>query len=78
MSTSEVSDGYENKLERIVNILNSNIADAISSRTDDTSEVVEGAYSLVSEDKEAFQFLMCMFKAKYEQYVHDTYGLSVG
>ena len=48
MSTSEVSDGYENKLERIVNILNSNIAEAIISRTDDTSEVVERAYSLVS------------------------------
>ena len=64
MSTSEVSDGYENKLERIVNILNSNIAEAIISRTDDTSEVVERAYSLVSEDKEAFQFLMFMFKEK--------------
>ena len=64
MSTSEVSDGYENKLERIVNILNSNMAEAIISRTDDTSEVVERAYSLVSEDKEAFQFLMFMFKEK--------------
>ena len=64
MSSSDVSDGYENKLERIVNILNSNIAEAIISRTDDTSEVVERAYSLVSEDKEAFRFLMFMFKEK--------------
>ena len=48
MSTSEVSGGYENKLEQIVNILNSNIAEAIISRTDDTSEVVEREYSLVS------------------------------
>ena len=63
-ATSEVSYGYENKLEQIVNIFNSNITEAIISRTDDTSEVVERAYSLVSEDKEAFRFLMFMFKEK--------------
>ena len=63
-ATSEVSYGYENKLEQIVNIFNSNITEAIISRTDDTSEVVERAYSLVSEDKEALQFLMFMFKEK--------------
>ena len=64
MATNELRNSTENKLEIILDITNLNIKNIIVERSDGVNIVVESAYTLAGEDKDAFKFLITLFKSK--------------
>ena len=64
MATSGLSNSIENKLEIILDILIFNIKNTNIERSDGVNIVVEWKYTLAFDDKDAFKFLITLFKLK--------------
>jgi hypothetical protein len=64
MATSGLSNSTENKLEIILDVPNLNTTNTIISRSDGVNVVVERAYTLAGNDKDAYKFLITLFKSK--------------
>ena len=64
MATSGLRNSTENKLEIILDIPSLNIKNTIIERSDGVNIVIERAYTLAGDDKDAFKFLITLFKSK--------------
>ena len=64
MATSGLRNSTENKLEIILDIPNLNIKNMIVERSDGVNIVVERAYTLAGDEKDAFKCLITLFKSK--------------
>jgi len=64
MATSGLRNWTENKLEITLDIPNLNIEYKIIERSDGVNTVVERAYTLAGDNKDAIKFLITLFKSK--------------
>jgi len=70
MATSGLSNSTKNKLEINLDILNLNIKNTIIERSDGVTIVVERAYKLAGDDKDALKILyLCLNFKKLNSYL---------
>jgi len=64
MATNGLRNSTENKLEIILDIPSLNIKNTIIERSDDVNIVVVRVYTFAGDNKDAFKFLITLFKSK--------------
>ena len=64
LATNELRNSTENKLEIILDIPDLNIKNTIVERSDGVNIVVQRAYTLAGDDKDAFKCFITLFKSK--------------